>query len=68
MDNTSDKTCATCGCPHHKMIPGFIFLIGLLFLGGELSWWSMGVVNMGWPILLMLIGLQKMFKGMCKCC
>lgn len=57
-----------CGCPHHKMVPLFIFLIGLLFLLKAIGYLSASVVDETWPILLMLIGLQKMLSGICKCC
>lgn len=57
-----------CSCPHHKMIPLFIVLIGLAFLLGNLGYLSAKVVGIAWPILLGLIGLQKMLGGKCKCC
>ena len=57
-----------CSCPHHKTVPVFIFLIGLFFLLGNLGVVSASTTSYVWPILLMLIGLQKMFGGMCKCC
>ena len=59
---------ASCKCPHHKMMPLMIVLIGLTFLLGAFNILSPMVVAVIWPILLILIGLQKMFKGMCKCC
>ncbi|MBI2047559.1 MAG: hypothetical protein HYW90_00580 [Candidatus Sungbacteria bacterium] len=57
-----------CKCPHHKMPGVFIVLFGLLFLGGNLGWWGMGVVNVGWPVLVILAGLMHFGKGWCKCC
>lgn len=57
-----------CSCPHHKMVPLFIFLIGLAFLLGNLEVVSAKTVGLVWPILLGLIGLQKLFGGKCKCC
>lgn len=65
------KDCGTgmsCKCPHHKMVPLFIVLIGLTFLLEALGVVSVGFANVAWPILLILIGLQKMMRGMCKCC
>ena len=63
-------TCGSggCACPHHKMVPLCITLIGLLFLLQAYGTVSASFVSVAWPILLILIGLQKMFKGMCKCC
>lgn len=57
-----------CACPHHKMIPAGIIIIGLLFLLRGLGVISAEVNDIAWPIVLILIGLQKMFKNMCKCC
>ena len=57
-----------CGCPHHKMIPVFIVAFGLLFLFHELNVISSHALNIAWPIVVVLAGLQKMFKGVCKCC
>ena len=57
-----------CKCTHHKMKGVFVVVFGLLFLGGTLGWWESNVVNVGWPILVILAGLSKLTKGMCKCC
>ncbi|MBI4142500.1 hypothetical protein HY480_01335 [Candidatus Uhrbacteria bacterium] len=57
-----------CKCPHHKMFPLFVFLIGLTFLLGNLGTLNAQTVGIVWPILLGLIGLQKLFSGRCKCC
>lgn len=57
-----------CRCPHHKMVPLFITLLGLVFLLGNVGVLSGGFVGIAWPILLLLIGLQKLSRGMCKCC
>lgn len=58
----------SCKCPHHKMVPLFIVLIGLTFLLQAFGVLSDYFVSFAWPVLLILIGLQKMFKGVCKCC
>lgn len=68
MDNPTGETSGTCTCKHHKMMPVFVILFGLLFLGGTLEWWSMNVVNMGWPVVVIAAGLMKMMEGKCKCC
>ena len=56
-----------CKCPHHKVVPGLTVLFGLLFLAGNMGWVSMETVAW-WPVLVILAGLMKMSRGMCKCC
>ncbi len=58
----------TCRCPHHKLVPLYIVLIGLAFLLRAFGVLSVSFVAYAWPVLLILIGVQKMCKGMCKCC
>ena len=62
---TSEKKC---GCPCHKMSGIFIVLIGVAFLLGNLGVISAHAVGIAWPVLLILAGLKKTFRGMCKCC
>ncbi len=57
-----------CKCSHHKMGPVLVILFGLLFLGGTLGWWGSNVVNLGWPVLVIIAGLTKLCAGWCKCC
>ncbi len=57
-----------CSCPHHKMVPIFIILIGLVFLLGALGVLNDTFVAYAWPILIIVIGLQKLFGNACKCC
>jgi hypothetical protein len=57
-----------CKCPHHKVVPGLITLIGLLFLMNALGWLSAGTLAWTWPLALTLIGVMKLSRGMCKCC
>ncbi|MEK7625133.1 MAG: DUF5668 domain-containing protein [Patescibacteria group bacterium] len=57
----------TCGCPHHKLMPMLLVALGLTFLLGNLGLVSSSFVDMAWPILLILMGLQKMLGSMCKC-
>ncbi len=57
-----------CSCPHHKFVPVLIMLIGLAFLLQALDVLSASFVSVAWPVLLILIGLQKCCRGMCKCC
>lgn len=60
--------CGKCGCFHHKMGPLLVVLFGLLFLLGNLNLIAAGTVSITWPILVLIGGLIKLTKGMCKCC
>ena len=60
------KSC--CACPCHKMMGIFVMLFGATFLVGGLGIVSQQVVNIVWPIIVILAGLKKMCPGMCKCC
>lgn len=68
MDQAPMPQGQMCKCPHHKMVPLAIALIGLVFLLRALGALSMHTADILWPILLIAIGLQKMMRGMCKCC
>ncbi len=57
-----------CRCPHHSMMGLFITLIALTILSNHLGFLSDGTSGIVWPVLLGLIGLQKGFNRMCKCC
>lgn len=57
-----------CKCAHHYSVGALVALIGLLFLLGALGIVGDRVVELGWPILLLLIGLSKVTKRYCKCC
>ena len=57
-----------CKCPHHKIVPILIILIGLTFLLGVLNILTSSFVDLAWPVLLILIGMQKLMAGKCKCC
>jgi hypothetical protein len=51
------------------MCGGFIALIGLTFLLGALDVLGPKIVNIVWPSLVILLGLQSSVgKGRCKCC
>ncbi len=56
-----------CGCPHHKVLPIFVVLLGLLFLLRALGVVTMHFVDVGWPILVIAAGLTKMFSHKCRC-
>ena len=57
-----------CNCPHHKFMPILIVLFGLTFLLGAMGTITMGTVNIVWPIIIIVAGLFKLNRGMCKCC
>jgi len=57
-----------CSCPHHKVVPFGIVLIGLSALLTTLGMVSAGTNAVVWPVLLILIGLTKAFGKGCKCC
>jgi len=58
-----------CRCPHHKLIPMVIFIIGLLFFLNAVNLViTTSVLNMLWPVALMIGGLTKMMSSRCKCC
>lgn len=57
-----------CSCMHHKMVSIFIVLLGLSFLLKALGVFSAGTNDIIWPVLVILIGLQKMMGGKCRCC
>ncbi|MFA6100140.1 MAG: DUF5668 domain-containing protein [Patescibacteria group bacterium] len=58
--------CNNCKC--HSVVPVLIVLIGVTFLLQVFGVLSAYTANVIWPILLILIGLQKLAGGMCKCC
>lgn len=66
MEGTTQAN--VCGCLHHKMMPAFVVVFGLLFWGETFGWWGSQVVNIGWPGVLIVAGLFKMMEGKCKCC
>ena len=57
-----------CNCPHHKMIPLFIFVFGLLFFLNAINVLTGAALTMLWPIVVMLAGLTKLFSSKCGCC
>jgi uncharacterized membrane protein len=62
------KTCNGCRCGHHKVIPILIILVGLEFLLAQVNVLTWGFVDVTWPILVIIVGCMKLFKGSCKCC
>jgi K+ transporter len=55
-----------CKCPHHKVMPLAVLLIGVVFLLQAMGTVSAMFVMYAWPILLIVAVLPKL--GGCKCC
>jgi hypothetical protein len=53
-------------CPHHKVVPVLIILVGLDFLLGAVNVLTWSFVDITWPILLIIGGATKL--GGCSCC
>lgn len=68
MDGMNNGGGMMCKCPHHKVVPFSIFLIGLAFLLKAFGILGSDLVDIAWPALLTLIGFMKLSKNMCKCC
>jgi len=50
------------------MIGLFVAAIGLVFLLGALDVVSARFVGILWPFLVLLAGIQIVFRNKCKCC
>lgn len=57
-----------CGCGHHKVMPILVILFALVFLMHALHIVGMGLVNVTWPILLIIAACAKMGGRSCGCC
>jgi len=66
MDEGMQKN--ICKCPHHKVVPFMVVLFGLLFLLKAFYVFDAAVVDVIWPILVLVAGLTKLFEDKCKCC
>jgi hypothetical protein len=56
-----------CGCGCHKVMPILVVLFGLDFLLGMLGVLTPSFVSISWPILVIIAGCMKLFKGSCGC-
>jgi hypothetical protein len=64
------NTAAHCRCVHHKVVAILIILLGLFFLVMNFGLWPdvpSFVIRGGWPTIILLIGVAKLFSGSCKC-
>lgn len=68
METTQPSPQTKCSCPCHKMFGIFIALAGIAGLLGAFAILSGKVVAIAVSVLLILAGLQTMFRGACKCC
>lgn len=65
---TSQASGGKCSCACHKMLGLFIALIGLTFLLKSLDVVSPRAAGIIWPFLVLLMGIQIVFRNKCKCC
>ena len=56
-----------CKCPHHKVIPILVIILGLEFLFAELNVLTWAFVNVTWPILIIIAGVVKLNSSNCNC-
>ena len=68
METSENHPSAKCACVCHKMFGIFLALAGVAGLLGAFDLLSMRVVGIAGSILLVLAGLQTMFRANCKCC
>ena len=57
----------SCRCPHHKLTPFLVVLIGLTFILRVKGYVTGDAASIIWGVLIMCIGFQKLSRGMCKC-
>jgi hypothetical protein len=57
-----------CGCVHHYVSPVLVILIALFILLGNLNVVAWETVSIVWPVLLGLLGFQRLFERNCRCC
>lgn len=64
--NPEASSSSVCKCPHHRVMPIALILIGVIFLCQAFGWLSPTTVNYIWPVLLIIGAGSKL--GGCKCC
>jgi hypothetical protein len=67
MDQAPMQMGKSCRCPHHKLTPFLIVLIGLTFLLRAKGYVTPGAADILWGVMIMCVGFQKLARGMCKC-
>ena len=70
METSEDKKCCETKkcCPCRIMSGVFIVLIGVVMLLGALGVIGEKTAWIAASVFVILIGLQKACRGMCKCC
>ena len=58
-----------CKCSHHKFVPFLVVLFGVTFFMGFWGIISWDIVNLVWPVVIILAGMAMVIDrgGMCKC-
>lgn len=68
MNNGSAKTCKCGKHGGHKHLGWMLIIFGALFLAGEMQWLGQEIVDVTWPILLIILGIKKLYtKHKCMC-
>lgn len=57
-----------CVCMHHKLPMIMVLLVGVVFLAKAYGWVSASVVDIAWPIFVIVGALTKLMGSKCKCC
>ncbi len=58
----------SCGCMCHKMLSVLVILFGLVFFLDAMAMIPHATAHMIWPLIIIVAGVTKYFKGSCKCC
>jgi hypothetical protein len=66
MEQMSNR--GKCACPHHKLGPLVIIVLGLIWLFNELGALSWHTTSIILALLVICIGFKKMVMGKCGCC
>jgi hypothetical protein len=53
---------------HHKLPMIMVLLVGVVFLAKAYGWVSASVVDIAWPIFVIVGALTKLMGSKCKCC
>ena len=60
--------CGSCPCSHHKLGGLVIIILGLLWLLNLLGVLTWNVISIILSVLVIAIGIKKLFIGKCGCC
>lgn len=62
------ESCEKCSCVCHSAKGVLVILFGLTFLLGALGIISHSLVDVIWPVLVILGGIKIVGRKFCKCC